>query len=162
MKRWVLVLIIMLCLVEVTIAAISGTLTPDSITAILEPGSTSSYLLDYSINITGAAGPGVETLTSIMLSLDGSPGLFTVDPIGQTRTGSWTVADSPVIGSFTFDITAPGTVATSTFDMVLRGNGAVLDRTTVVVSTIPVPGAVVLGSLGVALLGWLRRRKALA
>jgi parallel beta-helix repeat protein len=76
--------------------------------------------------IVAAITSGVETLNNITLTLAGSSGDFLIAPISQTITGSWTTEDSPVVGSFSFDATAPGFDATADFNMVLLGNGAVL------------------------------------
>jgi len=97
--------------------------------------------------------PGVETLTNITLSLQTDDGDFVVSPWSQTLIGSWTSSDSPVSGSFSFDATAPGGVGSAAFDMVLLGNGAELDRTAVDLATVPVPGAVLLGMLGLSVAG---------
>jgi hypothetical protein len=84
---------------------------------------------DINDAIVGAITGGVETLTNITMSLDGSSGTFVIDPTSQTIIGVWTADDSPVSGSFSFDATAPLPEGTEvTFDMVLLGNGAELDR----------------------------------
>lgn len=113
--------------------------------------------------IVAAITGGVETLTNITMTLSGTDAPFTVAPLSQTVIGSWGASDSPVTGFFSFNATAPLVDGTAVFDMVLYGNGGELDRTTVTLTTtvIPAPGAVVLGSLGVGLVGWLRRRRAL-
>ncbi len=79
---------------------------------------------------------GVEILSNITLSLNGDDGDFTVSPWSQTRVGTWTADDSPVTGCFTFDATAPGFEGLANFDMVLLGNGAELDRSSVCLDTV--------------------------
>lgn len=84
---------------------------------------------DINDAIVGAITGGVETLTNITMSMDGSSGSFVIDPTSQTMIGAWTADDSPVEGSFSFDATAPLPEGTEVnFDMVLLGNGAELDR----------------------------------
>lgn len=78
---------------------------------------------------------GVEILSNITLSLSGDDGDFTVFPWTQTIIGTWTADDSPVTGCFTFNATAPGFEGTANFDMVLLGNGAELDRSSVNLDT---------------------------
>ncbi|MBN2139111.1 MAG: hypothetical protein JW720_14985 [Sedimentisphaerales bacterium] len=123
-------------------------------------GSGSTSIED---TIVAAITGGVETLTNITVAIEapGADAPFTWSPASQTRTGTWHEEDSPVTGSFTFSATAPIVNGTATFDMVLYGNGGELDRTTVTLTTIPAPGAILLGSLGAGLVGWLRRRKSL-
>jgi hypothetical protein len=104
--------------------------------------------------------PGVETLTNITLSLQTDDGDFVVSPWSQTRIGSWTSSVSPVTGSFSFDAAAPGGIGSADFDMVLLGNGAELDRTDVDLATVPVPGAVLLGMLGLSVAGIKLRKSA--
>lgn len=113
--------------------------------------------------IVDAITGGVETLTNITVSVDGTTVPFSLDNLSDTHIGSWVEADSPVMGSFSFNATAPGVDGTAVFDVVLYGNGGELDRSTVTLTTtvIPAPGAVILGSLGVGLVGWLRRRRSL-
>lgn len=106
-------------------------------------------------SITG----GVETLTNITLKLEGTDAPFTVSPLIQTTTGSWGSGDSPVTGTFTICADASMTVGdVATFDMVLLGNGAELDRTAVDLTVVPVPGAVLLGLLGFSAAGLKLRR----
>lgn len=79
--------------------------------------------------IVGAITGGVETLSNITMSMDGSSGSFVIDPTSQTMIGAWTADDSPLSSSFSFDATAPFMEGHEvTFDMVLLGNGAELDR----------------------------------
>ncbi len=78
---------------------------------------------------------GVEILSNITLSLSGDDGDFTVSPWSQTIVGTWTSKNSPVKGCFTFDATAPGFEDIANFDMVLLGNGAELDRSSVCLDT---------------------------
>lgn len=113
--------------------------------------------------IVAAITGGVETLTNITVSIDGITVPFAVDNMSDTTIGSWTAGDSPVTGSFSFNATAPGVDGTAIFDVVLYGNGGELDRSTVTLTTtrIPAPGAIMLGSLGVSLVGWMRRRRSL-
>jgi hypothetical protein len=106
--------------------------------------STTGGLSFYSV---GSGGPsiedaivasitgGVETLSNITLTLSGDDGDFVVIPWSQTITGIWTSDDSPVIGCFDFDATAPLSEGTADFDMVLLGNGAELDRACVSLTT---------------------------
>lgn len=81
--------------------------------------------------------PGVETLTNITMNIVGSTGAFTVGPVSQTRTGSWTSGDSPVTGTFDLTVVAPGIVASTDFDVVLLGNGAQVSSAHVHLSTGP-------------------------
>lgn len=106
--------------------------------------------------IVAAISGGVETLTNITLSLDGNDDPFDVSPWSQTITGTWTAGT--VTGSFTFD--AKGYLAgdKAFFDMVLLGNGAELDRSAVELTVVPIPGAFLLGILGLSAAG-LRIRK---
>ncbi len=108
--------------------------------------------------IVAAITGGVETLTNITMSLQTDDGDFVVSPWSQTLTGSWTSGDSPVTGSFSFNATAPGVIGSAAFDMVLLGNGAELDRTAVDLTAVPVPGAVLLGMLGLSVAGLKLRR----
>jgi hypothetical protein len=91
--------------------------------------------------VTKAITSGIMALTNITLSLTSDDGDFSVTPWTCTRTGSW--SDGTVTGSFSFEATAPVEPGFASFDYVLLGNGAELDRSHIYLTTEadPVPGA---------------------
>lgn len=106
--------------------------------------------------IVDAVMTGIEVLTNITLVLD-SERNFLVDPITQTRIGSWTPDDGEASGSFTFEITGADEPGSVEFDMLLLGNGAEIDRVTINLTTVPEPITVLF--LGLGGLALLRKRK---
>ena len=116
--------------------------------------------------IVGAVVPGVETLTNISFNLMDSSGNFVVDPIGQTLTGLWTNASSPVTGSFSFSVGEPGSASGADFHMGLLGNGSLLDTLHLSFApedgTIPEPSTFIiwslLGAACIAFNSWRRRK----
>lgn len=117
--------------------------------------NVSSASAEIQATIVNAVTAGVEILSNITLALQ-SDSYFLVEPLNQTVTGSWTLDNSPVCGSFDFDATAPLSIGSVDFDMVLLGNGAELDRTEVHLETVPEPTVLLL--LGFGALALLRNR----
>ncbi|MBL7153287.1 MAG: PEP-CTERM sorting domain-containing protein [Phycisphaerae bacterium] len=113
----------------------------------------SSAGAEIQATIVNAVTVGVEVLSNITLALR-SDSYFLVDPTSQTLTGAWTPAESPVSGSFDFDITSSMDPGFVDFDMVLLGNGAELDLTSLHLTTVPEPGTLLL--LALCSLGLMR------
>jgi len=131
----------------------SGVLGPDGVwwDRVVPQGATTTWSFATPLNGFGAywdlAGPGGPG-TGIALLLDGD--LVGTEILRSTEGGFFGVTSSTAFNSILVRAGTDPFGAQETYEM-----------DNMVSSTVPAPGAILLGSIGVGLVNWLRRRRAL-
>lgn len=99
----------------------------------------------------------LEEVDNITLSVDGDLGGWTLEVLNSPVTGPFASGDSPVLSDFDLKATAPSEVDSRTVNLVLRGDGVILDTLEVNLEAVPEPASAALLLGGLALLGRRRR-----
>ena len=127
--------------------------TIESIPLDLLPGD---YTLDFAF--AGNQRTGDSDAVDFTVTGSGTP-LWTLTAPGSS---AWTTLESLAPGVATFTLTTPTTVSISLSGQGGDNIGMLIDNVSLDgVNIIPAPGAILLGSIGAGLVGWLRRRRAL-
>lgn len=115
-----------------------GCLTPISATLEIFVAGIADFA-DWSVDVS-VDGISVGTI----------PGIGTPDSHDLTRLLTFDIPLDLINGS-----------ESVTLDVSDDGDGYIIDYSAIAVTVIPAPGAILLGSIGIGLVGWLRRRRTL-